>query len=824
MMSECYVKRVSRVRFAVFSNVFTGLGMSQERRCGMRSKMFRYAACIALGIVIFAGHAVAVPAAAGGDSTYDLDGYRIHVFTTSGTLNVNTDVDVDLLVVAGGGGGGKGVGGGGGAGGLISTNAYSLTSQSYTVTVGGGGATDVAGSNSSFGVDPSTAAVGGGESAYNSGGSAGSGGSGGGGALRETLGGVGTAGQGNNGGDSAGAGESGGGGGGGAGAVGQDSPANFEGGNGGSGWDGSAYFGSGVGASGWFAGGGGGGSRTDGVSPVAGTGHSGGGNANLGTPGDDAQDGTGSGGGGGCFVSGPGNLVGGSGGSGIVIVRYVLGVDTNAPIITVLSPTNNATGVLTVTNLVATFDEPIVTNTIGSILITNLSDNTSTTIAIGDTNQVTVSGTTLTITPTNDLELDTSYAVLIDTNALMDTSGNFFAGITDDTTWAFTILPPDTTPPSITTLFPENNATGVRPDSELVATFDEVIVANTTGSIVISNRSDNSIRTIAIGDTSQITVNNTTLTITPPVGLVAHTSYAVLIDTNALKDTKGNFFAGIPNAMNWWFDTGDPVYTVAYWVWGSSTTLTDISGSDQSLTGASSMGVSAVSITPNPVPNPDPATTGSAGSIYFNGSSLAPKITGAAAEAFKITSTSSFTFEGWLKSTNGVGYIAGDRHNLSGDNGWSLFLSGSSLQFYAQTGTVVSSITGTTNVQDDTPHHYAVVWDHAAGYMRLYIDGTLQGTASHTPTSYTAYAFAIGGGRLRQRRYNGRQPSGIEFGSPVGRSALQQCRPDLRVLDGCLRAALPVRRHGHPRPVISRGMLFATSKDSNCVFLSWRYT
>lgn len=408
------------------------------------------------------------------------------------------------------------------------------------------------------------------------------------------------------------------------------------------------------------------------------------------------------------------------------------------PVIITLSPENNATGFAPSDNLVATFNETIVTNTTGSIVITNLSDNSISTIAIGDTNQVTVSGKTLTINPTNDLLSEMSYAVLIDNNALMDASGNSFAGIMDDTTWVFTVAPL-----SITDLSPVNNATGVRTDSELVATFDRDIVKNTTGSIIISNRSDNSISTIAIGDTSQITVSDTTLTITPPVGLIAHTSYAVLIDTNALKDTEGKLFAGIPNATNWWFETGDHIPTVAYWVRGSSATLTDLSGSDQSLTGGNTS-ASSVSVAPNPIPNPDPVTTGSAGSIYFN-NSVAPKITGAAADAFKITSTSSFTFEGWLKTTNGVGIIAGDRHNLTGYNGWHLIFSGSSLEFYAQTGAATSSIIGTTNVQDDTPHHFAVVWDHSAGYMRLYIDGTLQGTASHTPTSYNAFAFAIGG-------------------------------------------------------------------------------
>src|ERR1035437_441391 len=59
--------------------------------------------------------------ATGGNSTIiDGSGYRIHTFTSSGTLTVNTMGNVQVLVVAGGGGGGSSsFGGGGRAGGLI---------------------------------------------------------------------------------------------------------------------------------------------------------------------------------------------------------------------------------------------------------------------------------------------------------------------------------------------------------------------------------------------------------------------------------------------------------------------------------------------------------------------------------------------------------------------------------------------------------------------------------------------------------------------------------------------------------------------------------
>ena len=58
--------------------------------------------------------------ATGGTETTITDGgvtYRVHTFTSSGTLTVTSGGDVEYLVVAGGGGGGKGAYGGGGCGG-----------------------------------------------------------------------------------------------------------------------------------------------------------------------------------------------------------------------------------------------------------------------------------------------------------------------------------------------------------------------------------------------------------------------------------------------------------------------------------------------------------------------------------------------------------------------------------------------------------------------------------------------------------------------------------------------------------------------------------
>lgn len=80
----------------------------------------------------------------GGTITIE-NGYKIHTFTTSGTLVVQSNVTADALIVAGGGGGGYAISGtnesgGGGGGGGVGSGAVSLTAgTAYTITVGGGG-------------------------------------------------------------------------------------------------------------------------------------------------------------------------------------------------------------------------------------------------------------------------------------------------------------------------------------------------------------------------------------------------------------------------------------------------------------------------------------------------------------------------------------------------------------------------------------------------------------------------------------------------------------------------------------------------------------
>jgi len=292
---------------------------------------------------------------AGGETVVFFRTVGVCTWTVPSTVS-----SVQYLVVAGGGGGGGDAAGGGGAGGLLTNygaTALNVTpSESLVIAVGSGGVAGHNGpSNDSGGhIKPTTGghsqfgsvvAYGGGFGGNYNSGNGGIGGSGGGGAYSGGTAGAGTSGQGNAGGNSAGGGSGpAGGGGGGAGGVG--TAGNTAQGQGGPGTS-VAITGSAI----TYAGGGGGGRwNVNGTAPGANNGGDGGGGAGsigCGNRATDAVANTGGGGGGapaGCYGDG------GSGGSGIVIVRYSTPVAPSINAIPEISGTARTGSTLTTTN------------------------------------------------------------------------------------------------------------------------------------------------------------------------------------------------------------------------------------------------------------------------------------------------------------------------------------------------------------------------------------------------------------------------------------------------------------------------------------------
>jgi hypothetical protein len=271
---------------------------------------------------------------------YSMVTFRRSYLTSSGGWRVPSGVSrVQTLLIAGGGGGGGGLeGGGGGAGGFIETVTSISAGTTYSVTVGMGGngwssSPRTLPTNGTNSIAFSLTAIGGGFGGvedYNTAGihyAPNSGGSGGGGSWGQTAafypGASGTSGQGNSGGSNlsyccTAAG------GGGAGGVGVNT-SSTKAGDGGPGRT-SAITGA------TYSGGGGGSSRNEGSS-LRGVGGSGGGGTAGSTNGGNGDNGlANTGGGGGAAWANPSTSGrAGSGGSGIIIIRWIT---ATAPIFT----------------------------------------------------------------------------------------------------------------------------------------------------------------------------------------------------------------------------------------------------------------------------------------------------------------------------------------------------------------------------------------------------------------------------------------------------------------------------------------------------------
>ncbi|AFY80093.1 Ig-like domain-containing protein [Oscillatoria acuminata] len=228
-------------------------------------------------------------------------------------------------------------------------------------------------------------------------------------------------------------------------------------------------------------------------------------------------------------------------------------LDTTPPTATSFTPADNAVNVAVGANLVLQFNENVQKGT-GNLVIKKVSDNSiAETIDVTSTN-VTVTGNTVTINPTNDLADGIDYYVEIAAGAIKDLAENNFAGITGATAWNFKTS--DTTPPTATSFTPADNAVNVAVGANLVIAFSENVQKG-TGNLVIKKVSDNSIAETIDVTSTNVTVTGNTVTINPTSELADGIDYYVEIAAGAIKDLAGNNFAGITGATAWNFTTED---------------------------------------------------------------------------------------------------------------------------------------------------------------------------------------------------------------------------------------------------------------------------
>lgn len=118
--------------------------------------------------------------------------------------------------------------------------------------------------------------------------------------------------------------------------------------------------------------------------------------------------------------------------------------DTTAPTLMGLAPAAGSVDVALASDLVLTFSEAVQAGS-GDVVIRNDSGEEVRRIAITDTSQVSISGSVVTINPSQDLPGGSALSVSVAAGAIVDRAGNGFAGITDPSVFRFSTLDPVTT-------------------------------------------------------------------------------------------------------------------------------------------------------------------------------------------------------------------------------------------------------------------------------------------------------------------------------------------------------------------------------------------
>jgi hypothetical protein len=110
----------------------------------------------------------------------------------------------------------------------------------------------------------------------------------------------------------------------------------------------------------------------------------------------------------------------------------------------------------------------------------------------------------------------------------------------------------DTTPPTVDSLFPSSNSTGVSPAAQPFILFTENIKAG-NGRLILHNVTAGT-QQVFSADSSAVIISNKTLTLA--VSLQAQQSYYITVDNGAILDLSDNAFTGITDTSSWTFTTG----------------------------------------------------------------------------------------------------------------------------------------------------------------------------------------------------------------------------------------------------------------------------
>jgi hypothetical protein len=226
-------------------------------------------------------------------------------------------------------------------------------------------------------------------------------------------------------------------------------------------------------------------------------------------------------------------------------------LDETAPTISSIS-SDKANGTYAageVIDIDVTFSEAVTST--GDVTVTLETGETDRTCTFTVSNATT--GTCNYTVQAGDTSLDLDATI---SGTIADQSSNPMSSFTPSTTLAANkALVIDTTNPSVSSLSPLDNSTGIAVDANLVIVFDEAVDVE-SGNILLKT-GDTIVETIDVTGGLVTGTGTTIITINPTEDLSLETEYYVQIASTAFDDAVGNSYAGISDTTSWSFTTDE---------------------------------------------------------------------------------------------------------------------------------------------------------------------------------------------------------------------------------------------------------------------------
>ncbi|MBP8285485.1 MAG: DUF4347 domain-containing protein [Rhodoferax sp.] len=203
------------------------------------------------------------------------------------------------------------------------------------------------------------------------------------------------------------------------------------------------------------------------------------------------------------------------------------------------SPADNATAVAVGSNIVLTFSENVAAGT-GNIVISDGTDKR--TIAVGDA-QVSISGATVTINPTADLNPNSTYYVQMASGVITSSTSTPFAGISNTTTLNFTTGVSDAIAPTISSVS-SSTADGTYKAGDVIAVtvlFSEVVTVTGTPQLTLETGTTDRIVNYVSGSGSNTLIFSYTVQAGDTSADLDYLSTTALtLNSGTIKDGAGN--------------------------------------------------------------------------------------------------------------------------------------------------------------------------------------------------------------------------------------------------------------------------------------------